>query len=624
MKKSTLFTSTVLVLLLAAGMQSRAQECYICPENNNNVTGVAASALGRDNTVNGNSSSAIGNNNTISSGSGFIAGTYSNINHSSGNSVIVGGSNTIIYGSQESYIFGSGSEAQHTRSMLIGHRLKSGASNQIILGAGIVGGFLTCDKMHSLAVGFKSAVPTFFVGETPYDFESGRVGIGNNTDPQAKLHIKADTGEDATLLIEATGTNKTSSLLLGGGPAIIGTTSNSNSLSFVTGNTNTRMFIDGDSGNVGIGTANANVNASLQVVGNMNVGNNPHEGTSIGANAFVGGENSQASGQSAFSYGKSNEAGGPFSVALGREARALMPNSVALGFCAVASGSNTTAIGSFIEASSSSAIVIGSGAGTESDMLRNGFTHSLMMGFNSNVPTLFVSSSIGAGTSGRIGIGNVTDPQAKLHIKADAGENATVLIEAIGNNKTSSLMLGGGPARIGTTSGSNSLSFVTGNTNTRMFIDGDNGNIGIGSDDPVAKLQVKDGDIYIEDINRGIIMKSPDGNCWRGVLNNMGQLEFVLLPDCIPNSISSPDMDQKPGFNIIPNPASGSLQIRCTASDMTKFSTYKLFDSSGKQMKEGALNQTSTRVDIQNLSSGIYILAFFGEGAFWTEKVLIQ
>ena len=159
--------------------------------------------------------------------------------------------------------------------------------------------------------------------------------------------------------------------------------------------------------------------------------------------------------------------------------------------------------------------------------------------------------------------------------------------------------------------------------NFNLFL-GNNGNVGIGSGDPVAKLQVKDGDIYIEDINRGIIMKSPDGNCWRGVLNNLGQLEFVLLPDCIPNSVSSPDMDQKPGFNIIPNPASGSLQIRCTADDMTKFTTYKLFDSSGKQMKEGALNQPSTRVDIQNLSSGMYLLVFYGEGGFWTEKVLVE
>ena len=397
MKKSILFLSSVLILILATGIQTRAQECYTCPEHNNNVTGVAASALGRDNTVNGNSSSAIGNNNTLYSGSSFIAGTYSNINSSSGNSVIIGGSNTMLNGSSESYIFGSGSEAQHSRSMLIGHRLKSGASNQIILGAGIVGGFLTCDKMHSLAVGFKSAVPTFFVSATPYNFESGRVGIGNNTEPQAKLHIKADVGEDATLLIEATGTNKTSSLMLSGGPAVIGTTSNSNS-----------------------------------------------------------------------------------------------------------------------------------------------------------------------------------------------------------------------------------LSFVTGNTNSRMFIDGDNGNVGIGSDDPVAKLQVKDGDIYIEDINRGIIMKSPDGNCWRGVLNNLGQLEFILLPDCFPTSVSSQDMDQKLGFNIIPNPASGSLQIRCTAEDMGKFTTYKLFDSSGKQLKEGALNQTSTRVDIQNLNSGMYVLAFFGDGAFWTEKVVVE
>ena len=265
MKKLSIYI-TILFFVANISTSLRAQVCYTCPNQGNNVTGSASSAFGTNNTVSGMMSTAIGNNNSITTGASFIAGTYSNIYSSSGNSVIVGGSNTIINGCSESYIFGSGSQVIHTRAMLIGHRLQSGAASQIILGAGRVGGFLTNNKMYSLAIGFNSNVPTFFVGESPANDQTGRVGIGNNTEPQAKLHVKADKAEDATLFLEATGTDKISSVFLGGGQAVIGTTSNNYSLSFVTGSINTRMFINGLDGYVGIGTEKPK--SKLHVEGN--------------------------------------------------------------------------------------------------------------------------------------------------------------------------------------------------------------------------------------------------------------------------------------------------------------------------------------------------------------------
>ena len=39
-----------------------------------------------------------------------------------------------------------------------------------------------------------------------------------------------------------------------------------------------------------------------------------------------------------------------------------------------------------------------------------------------------------------------------------------------------------------------------------------------------AKVSVKGGDVYIDDISKGVIMKSPDGNCWRLTINNSGSI----------------------------------------------------------------------------------------------------
>ena len=50
------------------------------------------------------------------------------------------------------------------------------------------------------------------------------------------------------------------------------------------------------------------------------------------------------------------------------------------------------------------------------------------------------------------------------------------------------------------------------------------GEIGIGTEDPKSKLQVTDGDVYIEDINKGVIMKAPNGNCFRYTPDNTGTL----------------------------------------------------------------------------------------------------
>ncbi len=47
---------------------------------------------------------------------------------------------------------------------------------------------------------------------------------------------------------------------------------------------------------------------------------------------------------------------------------------------------------------------------------------------------------------------------------------------------------------------------------------------------PKARLQVSDGDVYINTIGSGVIMKSPNGQCWRMTVSNAGAPVFTAIP----------------------------------------------------------------------------------------------
>ncbi len=85
--------------------------------------------------------------------------------------------------------------------------------------------------------------------------------------------------------------------------------------------------------------------------------------------------------------------------------------------------------------------------------------------------------------------------------------------------------------RAGSTSGV--LKFQTGFSgagisDTKMFI-ASQGNIGIGNENPTAKLQVTSGDVYIDTVSSGVIMKSPNGSCWRMTVSNTGLPVFTAI-----------------------------------------------------------------------------------------------
>lgn len=55
-------------------------------------------------------------------------------------------------------------------------------------------------------------------------------------------------------------------------------------------------------------------------------------------------------------------------------------------------------------------------------------------------------------------------------------------------------------------------------------------NIGIGNTYPQSKLHLGEGDIFLDNHTQGIIMKSPDGNCWKQTISNTGVPNYTSIP----------------------------------------------------------------------------------------------
>ena len=343
---------------------------------------------------------------------------------------------------------------------------------------------------------------------------------------------------------------------------------------------------------------------------------------SSGINSFATGYISEATGNYSFAAGYESKAFGNQSIALGKNALATGMQSFALGLLSEAAGSASLAIGAYTRTSENAllSIALGSkvtsvaersmtiGYGLYDTPIENTISNSLMIGFNSDRPTFFVGSSTGVGTTGKIGIGDVTDPQAKLHIRADVLEDAAIMLQPTSSNYLAKIYLGDDNHSISANSNSN-LTFFTGNGNHFAFL---NGNAGFGTNEPAAKVQIKDGDIFIEDINRGIVMKSPDGNCWRGTMNNQGMMEFAQV-DC--NTLLAGTSESAPNpaaaVKIYPNPAGNQIFISCN----TIFKTLKLeiTNMNGQLISTQMLNNPESFIDFSAYQPGAYIFGLTDE-----------
>lgn len=260
---------------------------------------------------------------------------------------------------------------------------------------------------------------------------------------------------------------------------------------------------------------------------------------SSGTNSFAVGFQNNAIGNYSFSAGYKSNALGDYSMAFGKTAVSNGIQSFAFGLSSEASGNASMAIGSYTLTNNSALLSIAFGSkvsalaernivlgyGLYDDPIENNISNSMMIGFNSNRSTFFVSPSDGIGTTGRIGIGDVTNPLAKLHIRADETEDAIIKLETTGANQIAQLILADDDNTI-TAMKDGGMIFHTTEAGNFKF---NNGNLGIGLNisNPLHRLHVN-GNIMIDDDESSLLFAGDSKTDWGewGIEYENGGLNF--------------------------------------------------------------------------------------------------
>jgi len=206
-------------------------------------------------------------------------------------------------------------------------------------------------------------------------------------------------------------------------------------------------------------------------------------------------------------FGQSIQATGIFSFAGGLRASATGPYSLSLGLRTQSNNDHAYTLGVDVHATANRSFTFGSGDGSFSPLVNN-IPNSLMVGFKSTVPTLFVGGSNGGASTGKVGIGTALplqnfDVNGRIHV-------ADGVIQRGGAAITNTSDLG-----LYSLDPTFWMRFVTNDAPFRFFSDGGanpiggnalmsiepNGNVGIGSLLPTKKLDVNGGNGIIRGID---------------------------------------------------------------------------------------------------------------------------
>ena len=103
-------------------------------------------------------------------------------------------------------------------------------------------------------------------------------------------------------------------------------------------------------------------------------------------------------------------------------------------------------------------------------------------------------------------------------------------------------------------------------------------------------------------------MKSPDGQCWRGTLDNNGSLNFsqISCPEINVQTSSTENVTTSAKISIFPNPTENSITIK-NENNVKKLS-YRMLSMNGQLLKSGNIKSDNVIVDISSFSAGMYII----------------
>ena len=236
-----------------------------------------------------------------------------------------------------------------------------------------------------------------------------------------------------------------------------------------------------------------------------------------GTNSFAGGNLTTASGINSFAFGYLSTASGLRGIALGNETQVFNTDGIAIGSFVTSAAANSYLFGQNLYSNAANSITIGMGT-SSSSLLSNSKANSIMFGVT-NKPSLTIVQPAGADV-GYLGIGT-TDPKQKVHL-----DEGNLLITSVnsgtGNNPAGALLFTNvidefvtaqwGIEYLNSTHpvyGGTGLNFrkylgkfAQGVSPSALFIS-DNYRVGIGTKEPQAKLDVAGSAVIADNLGVG-------------------------------------------------------------------------------------------------------------------------
>jgi hypothetical protein len=377
------------------------------------ASGEASTAMGIETTASGQGSTAMGGITTASGNHSTSMGFQTT---ASGDYSTAMGETTTASGLR-STAMGSYTTASGDYSISAGQYVTAGPNAKTIaLGTG-VGDLnrMTNNTTNSLGIGFNSTVPTLFVGPGSGIGTYGKVGIGTST-PATTLDVQGEV-----TVGQATLTDIYDVTFYGAAEGVSGRKFfwNANKAALRAGTSLSYADIDTGEYSVALGR---HVTASAEASVSLGYGT-----AASGERAVALGSMTTASGQISTAMGYNTIASGGFSTAIGDTTESAGGYSISIGSYSTTNTGYSITLGRYLESAIGSdySITLGNGAGNATRLV-NSVENSLMVGFDSDVPTLFVGPAAGVGTYGNIGI-RTTTPETSAALEIAGTDGALLL-----------------------------------------------------------------------------------------------------------------------------------------------------------------------------------------------------